>query len=122
MRRVPLLAVIALLPLLAACGTGTATTSSSTKAKKPPRPVDTTCRELRTRAAAHRLALKIDYLLIAPEHESRRQVVGTLTNSLFATCRQAKLPGVANPLDYKPVKPILAQIQTDYDEEEVAGG
>lgn len=47
---------------------------------------------------------------------------GTIANSLEATCRQPKLPGVSNPGDYRPVKPVLEAIQRDFDEEEITGG
>ena len=119
--RVSILAVAAT-SLLVGCGDTERRTESPAKAKPhAARPIDTPCRAIQTRAAARRLALKVDYLLIAPEHESRRQVVGTLAGSLYATCRQPTLPGVSDPLDYRPLRSVLAQLQTEYDEEEISG-
>lgn len=46
---------------------------------------------------------------------------GTIANSLKATCSQPKLPGVADPANYKPVKPVLRGIQRDFDAEEMNG-
>ena len=115
------LTVVALL-ILGACG-NTDQRSESVAKPKPHavRPIDTRCRAIQTRAAARRLALKVDYLLIAPEHESRRQILGTLAGSLYATCRQPTLPGVSDPLEYRPVRSVIAQMQTEYDEEEISG-
>jgi hypothetical protein len=72
-------------------------------------------------AAAERVADKLSYLLIAPPDHSQREVSGTLAQSLFHTCRQPKIPGVADPLDYKPAKPLITQIQADFDEEMASG-
>jgi hypothetical protein len=56
---------------------------------------------------------------VAPPDHSEREVRGTIANSLEATCSQPKLPGVSDPADYKPVKPVLAAIQRDFDEDEI---
>ena len=112
--------VVTAMSVLGACD-GSDTQPAAAPAPKPKRPLtETPCRDLRTRAAARRLALELDYLLIAPEREPRRSVVATLANSLYETCRQPRLPGVDDPRDYRPVRPVIAQIQRDYDEEEIA--
>lgn len=57
--------------------------------------------------------------LVAPPDHSEHAVRGTIANSLKATCSQPKLPGVADPGDYRPVKPVLKAIQRDFDEDEM---
>jgi hypothetical protein len=57
--------------------------------------------------------------LVAPPDHSERAVRGTIANSLKATCSQPKLPGVADPDNYKHVKPVLMAIQRDFDEDEM---
>jgi hypothetical protein len=46
--------------------------------------------------------------------------VGVFAESLHATCRQPKLPGVADPLDYRPVGPVIREVQREFDEDEIA--
>jgi hypothetical protein len=81
-----------------------------------------TCGELLTKAAAYRLADKLTVRLVAPPDHSARDVQNAIAGSLYSTCGQPKLPGVADPADYRPVKPVLAGIQRDFDEEELSGG
>lgn len=99
----------------AACGGGEGRDGRS----EPVRPVATPCRELQTKAAARRLALRLDHLLIAPEDQPRRITVRSLGDSLHATCRQPTLPGVEDPLDYRPVRPVIRQLQQEFDEHEL---
>lgn len=86
------------------------------------RPDETPCRALQTRAASHALARKLVDRVVAPEHQSERETIGIIGESLYATCRQPRLPGVRDIKAYRPVKPVLAAIQRDFDEEEINGG
>jgi hypothetical protein len=54
--------------------------------------------------------------------EAERETIGIIGESLYATCRQPHLPGVERAGDYRPVKPVLAEIQRDFGEEEISGG
>jgi hypothetical protein len=80
------------------------------------------CADLRTRTAAHRLARKLVDRVVAPEHQRERETIGIIGESLYATCRQPRLAGVKNMAAYRPVKPVLAAIQRDFDEDEINGG
>jgi hypothetical protein len=109
---------------LTACG--------QTKRVQPDRPQPTThyavpadktpCRALRTRAASHRLARKLVDRVVAPVHQPERQTIGVIGESLFATCKQPKLPGVPDVAKYRPVLPVLKAVQRDFDEEAINGG
>jgi hypothetical protein len=89
---------------------------------RPASPDEVRCGELQTRASAHRLARKLVDRVVAPEHQRERETIGIIGESLYATCRQQRLPGVKKAADYRPVKPVLAAIQRDFDEEEITGG
>jgi len=67
------------------------------------------------------LARKLVDRVVAPEHQSERETIGIIGESLYATCRQPRLPGAPRIGDYRPVKPVLAAIQRDFDEEEISG-
>jgi hypothetical protein len=58
---------------------------------------------------------------VAPEDQPERETIGIIGESLYATCRQPRLAGIKNVEDYKPVKPVLAEIQRDFDQDEIAG-
>jgi hypothetical protein len=88
---------------------------------RPPRPEQVTCAALKSRAAAHALARKLVDRVVAPEGQAERETIGIIGESLYATCRQPRLPGVPRMADYRPVKPVLAAIQRDFDEEEISG-
>jgi hypothetical protein len=79
------------------------------------------CAQLKTRRAAHGLAAKVVDRVVAPDGQSERRTIGIIGESLYATCRQPKLPGVKKAEDYKPVKPVLREIQRDFDTDEIAG-
>ncbi|HEX6715136.1 MAG TPA: hypothetical protein VF066_17230 [Thermoleophilaceae bacterium] len=103
-----------------ACGDEEPAATHAVKARAA-RPGQMTCAALTSRAAAHRLARKLVDRVVAPEGQSERETIGIIGESLYATCRQPRLPGVARMADYRPVKPVLAAIQRDFDEEEIAG-
>ena len=103
-------------------GCGANQPAKPAKAPTRPRPDDVRCADLKTKAAANGLARKLVDRVVAPPDHSERQTIGTIAASLYATCRQPHLPGVRNAVDYKPVKPVLAAIQRDFDEDEIAGG
>jgi hypothetical protein len=108
---------------LAACGTTEKKPPVAPAVKSAPlRPDDARCSELATRAAAHRLARKLVDRVVAPEGQSERETIGIIGESLYATCRQPRLPGVEDVRSYRPVKPVLAAVQRDFDEEEINGG
>jgi hypothetical protein len=88
---------------------------------RPPRPEQVTCAALKSRAAAHAFAPKLVDRVVAPEGQAERETIGIIGESLYATCRQPRLPGVPRMADYRPVKPVLAAIQRDFDEEEISG-
>jgi hypothetical protein len=108
---------------LAACGSSPSKTPAPA-AKSPVHVTagDTPCADLRTRAAAHDLARRLVDRVVAPDGQSQRHTIGIIGESLYATCKQPRLPGVANMDRYKPVKPVLAAIQRDFDEQEITGG
>ena len=119
----PLTAIATALLLVAGCGTGEKSTRPEPRAKpRTVKPDDVPCAELRTRTATHRLARKLVDRVVAPEHQKERETIGIIGESLYATCRQPRLPGVKNMAAYRPVKPVLAAIQRDFDEEEISGG
>ena len=117
-----------LIVVVAACAAGCGddakpVPSTATKAHARPRPPDDArCADLRTRASAHRLARKLVDRVVAPPDHSERETIGTIGESLYATCRQPRLPGVKDVGAYRPVKPVLRAVQRDFDEEEIAGG
>ena len=83
---------------------------------------DTRCGTLGTKAATQRLARRLVDRVVAPDGQSERKTIGTISESLFATCRQPHLPGVKRAADYRPVRSVLAAIQRDFDEEAINGG
>lgn len=107
---------------VAACGA--AEKPNPRPAVKPHRvrPEDARCSDLATKAAAHKLARKLVDRVVAPDGQSERETIGIIGESLYATCRQPRLPGVGDVKAYRPVKPVLAAVQRDFDEEEIAGG
>ena len=115
-------AALVLVTAAVGCGGGGASEHQTTTASTPKRPDDVTCRDLKTKAAAHALARKLVDRVVAPPDHTDHQTIGTIGESLYATCRQPHLPGVKDAGDYKPVEPVLAAIQRDFDEEEIAGG
>ena len=119
-----LLATFAAVAALAGCGGGADKAAPPAKPAKSraAKPDDVRCAQLSTRAAAHRLAQKLVDRVVAPEHQSERETIGIIGESLYATCRQPHLPGVSDVAQYRPVKPVLAVIQRDFDEEEISGG
>lgn len=80
------------------------------------------CVQLKTRQAAHLLARKLVDRVVAPEGQPERQTIGIIGESLYATCRQPRLPGVDDVDDYRAVKPVLREIQRDFDQDEITGG
>jgi predicted small lipoprotein YifL len=85
-------------------------------------PDQTSCSALRTRAASDRLAGKLVDRAVAPYHQSQRQTIGIIGESLWATCRQPTLPGVRDVATYRPVRAVLKAIQRDFDEQAITGG
>jgi len=79
------------------------------------------CARLKTRSATRELARQLVDRVVAPEAQSERETIRIIAESLYATCRQPRLPGVGDAGRYKPVKPVLAQVQRDFDEHEIAG-
>lgn len=101
------------------CGGGEPPAKHALKAY-PAGPEQVTCAALKSRAAAHRLARRLVDRVVAPEGQTERETIGIIGESLYATCRQPRLPGVATAAGYRPVKPVLAAIQRDFDEEEIS--
>jgi hypothetical protein len=116
-----IVALVGLIALLAGCG-GSEPPSKQTHAVKAISPDQTPCRALETRAASHALARKLVDRVVAPEHQRERETIGIIGESLYATCKQPHLPGVKDMKAYRPVKPVLAAVQRDFDEEEITGG
>lgn len=113
-------ALIAVIVLVGGC----ASNEPPPKRTRPARTVSpdaTTCGALRTRTASHALARKLVDRVVAPEHQRERETIGIIGESLYATCKQPRLPGVKDMRSYRPVKPVLAAIQRDFDEEEISG-
>lgn len=113
-------AVLLTVTALSACGSREPAATHATKARRAS-PDQVTCATLKSRAAAHRQARKLVDRVVAPEGQSERETIGIIGESLYATCRQPRLSGVPRMADYRPVKPVLAAIQRDFDEEEIAG-
>ena len=113
--------LLPLAALLAGCGTSEPAAKPAQGARAV-QPDQTPCRALKTRAASHALARNLVDRVVAPDHQSERKTIGIIGESLYATCRQPRLPGVNNIDAYRPVKPVLAAIQRDFDEEEITGG
>ena len=111
---------------IAASGCGSQPAAEPQPAKPashaPVRPEDARCADLATKPAAHRLARKLVDRVVAPDGQSERQTIGIIGESLYATCRQPRLPGVSNMRNYRPVKSVLEAIQRDFDEQEITGG
>jgi hypothetical protein len=120
---IPRPAVVVALALLAGCG-GSAPKQPADNAAppRPARPDDARCADLTTKAAAHKLARKLVDRVVAPDGQSERETIGIIGESLHATCTQPRLPGVADVQKYRPVKPVLAEIQRDFDEDAITGG
>jgi hypothetical protein len=74
------------------------------------------------RPEAHALARRLVDRVVSPTGQSERETIGIIGESLYATCKQPTLPGVKRAADYRPVKPVLAEIQRDFDEDEIVGG
>jgi hypothetical protein len=74
-----------------------------------------------TRRGARRLAALLVDDVVAPDGQSRRETADVIAGSLHATCSQPKLPGVEDPGDYRPVRPVLEAIQRHFDEDEISG-
>jgi hypothetical protein len=49
----------------------------------------------KTKAASRRLARQLVDRVVAPDGQSERKTIGTISESLFATCKQPRLPGAA---------------------------
>ena len=113
------LALLLAAAALAGCGGGDGKAAPAAKPKHPKTVDATTCRDLRAPEALRRISDELTVRLVAPPDHSEREVRGTIANSLKATCSQPELPGVSDPADYKPVKPVLRGIQRDFDEEEM---
>lgn len=111
---------LALLTLLG-CGSGSERASAPQTRATPHAPAQTTCAELATRSAARRLARRLVDDVVAPEGQSRRETADVIAGSLHATCSQPELPGVDDPADYRPVRPVLEAVQQHFDEEEISG-
>ena len=107
---------------LAACGASEKRVPQRAVKPQRTRPEDARCSDLATRAAAHKVARKLVDRVVAPDGQAERETIGIIGESLYATCRQPRLPGVADVKAYQPVKPVLAAVQRDFDEEEIAGG
>lgn len=88
---------------------------------EPARPDDVTCGQLRTGREARRLARQLVDRVVAPEGQSGRETIGIIGESLYVTCRQARIPGVDDVDHYRPVKPVLREVQRDFDQEEIEG-
>ena len=80
-----------------------------------------TCAQLRTRQDARRVAQQLVDRVVAPEGQSERETIGIIAESLHVTCRQPRIPGVDDIDHYRPVKPVLREIQRDFDQEEIEG-
>ena len=113
--------LIGLIALLAGCG-GSESPPKQAHPVRTVSPEQTPCRALKTRAASHALARKLVDRVVAPEQQRERETIGIIGESLYATCRQPHLPGVKDMKAYRPVKPVLAAVQRDFDEEEITGG
>jgi hypothetical protein len=107
---------------LSGCGGGPDRETAAPKKPRVVAPDQATCAQLSTRTAAHKLARKLVDRVVAPEDESERETIGIIGESLYATCRQPRLPGVKSVKAYHPVKPVLAAVQRDFDEHEINGG
>lgn len=83
------------------------------------RPAAVTCAQLRTRREARQLARELVDRVVAPEAQSERETIGSIGESLYVTCRQPRIPGVADIDHYRPVKPVLREVQRDFDQEEI---
>jgi hypothetical protein len=88
---------------------------------EPVRPDEVTCAQLRTRRAARQVARKLVDRVVAPEGQSERETIGGIGESLYVTCRQPRIPGVKDIDHYRPVEPVLREVQRDFDQEEVEG-
>lgn len=108
--------------LAVGCGGRDTPVKTTTAHPKPTRPEQARCAQLKSRPAAHALARQLVDRVVAPTGQSERETIGIIGESLYATCRQPRLPGVKRMSDYQPVKPVLAAVQRDFDEEEIAGG
>lgn len=115
-------AAVALVLLAAGCGGDGDPAPSAPRAGERAKPEDVRCRQLRTRAATDRLARRLVDQVVAPADHSARETAGIISESLYATCRQPKLPGVEDAGDYKPVEPVLKQVQRHFDTDEIGGG
>jgi hypothetical protein len=118
-------ALVVVAAAIAGCGGSGGDASTTSAAKAPQRtqkPAETPCAQLRTKAAARRVAVKLVDRVVAPDGQPERQTIGIIAESLWATCRQPRLPGVEDVAKYRPVRPVLNAIQRDFDEEAISGG
>jgi hypothetical protein len=114
-------ALIVTIAALAGCANSTPKPPTAAR-QHSTNPDAATCAELASRPAAHELARKLVDRVVAPEHQSERTTIGIIGESLYATCRQPRLPGVKSVKEYRPVKTVLAAVQRDFDEDEISGG
>lgn len=61
-------------------------------------------------------------VLTAPEGQARAETIGIVRRSLKETCGLSSLPGVDDPADYRPVKPVRKAVQSHFDQDAVYGG
>ena len=81
----------------------------------PRRDAGVTCRDIRTKAQAMRIARQVDHRVVAPDGQSRRETLDVIGGSLYATCRNPALR------DYRPIGPVLREVQAHFDEEAIEG-
>ena len=57
--------------------------------------------------------------LSAPPGQPRRRTIGIVRRSLQETCALPRLPGVVDPADYRPVKPVRQAVQNHFDQDAI---
>lgn len=99
------------------CGDEEEPSRRAASADEGPRAI--TCGELPDATARRRVALRVVDTLVAPDGQSRRTTAAKIVRSLRVTCAQPDLPGVRDPGDYRPVRPVLKALQAEFDGEEI---
>ena len=92
--------------VVAGCGDG-----DQPAAPTEDNPPGVTCRDIRTKAQAMRIARRVDHRVVAPDGQPRRETLDVIGGSLYATCRNPALR------DYRPVAPVLREVQQHFDAE-----
>ena len=104
----------ALLVMLVLAGCGDDPPASRPPAARAPDAL--TCRDIQSRAQALRVARQVDHRVVAPDGQPRRETLDAIGGSLYATCRNPALR------DYRPVGPVLREVQAHFDEDALEGG